>query len=148
MKVRDILKAKGGQCETIHPEATIKEAMDRIMDKKIGALPVMKDKNLVGIITERDIFRLIYKHREDLREIFDNKVADVMTTHLIIGVPDDDMEAVEALMTNNRFRHLPILDGKKLAGIVSIGDVVKMEAKNLKIENRYLQDYIVGKYPG
>ena len=119
--------------------------MDKIIEKGIGSLLVMNDDTLVGIISERDIFRLYHKHGEKAAAM---EVGDTMTRDIIIGIADDDVEAVKALMTNNRFRHLPIMERSKVVGIISIGDVVKSMATDLQIENRYLKDYITGKYPG
>jgi len=145
MTVRDLLKNKGSAYEWTGPETTIKEAMLVINEKKIGSLLVMKDNQLIGIISERDMFRTVLA-----KGIagFELTVGDAMTTDVIIGILDDNLDEVSALMTNNRFRHLPIMDGKSVVGIVSIGDVVKTQAHNLTIENRYLKDYITGKYPG
>lgn len=148
MKVRDILETKGKTIHTISPDASVKRAMDEIANRKIGALLVEEGGSLKGIITERDIFRLLYKSLDNWNQALDSKVSEVMTTNVVIGIPDDDVDMVEALMTNNRFRHLPIMEGEKIAGLVSIGDIVKNMAKNLQIENRYLKDYITGKYPG
>jgi len=140
-----MLDAKGHKYESIGPKNTIRDAMDRIMEKRIGSLLVMNENRLVGIISERDIFRLYHRHGEKAAAM---EVGDTMTRDIIIGIPDDDVEAVKALMTNNRFRHLPIMEGNEVVGIISIGDVVKSMATNLQIENRYLKDYITGKYPG
>lgn len=145
MKVRDILETKGRQCETIGPDKTVKEAMEKIAQKKIGALLVMDNESLLGIITERDIFRLVASRNE---AAFDKPVREYMSTNLIVGLPDDDIDVIMAYMTNNRFRHVPILENGKLAGIISIGDIVKAEVDDLKVENRYLNEYISGKYPG
>ncbi len=145
MKVRELLKTKSQDTETIEPDKSIKEAMDIIVAKRIGALPVLDKGELVGIITERDIFRLLHKNGAGA---FTFKVGDVMTRKLVVGILEDDIEMVQAVMTNNRFRHLPIMDGRKMVGILSIGDIVKSHVKNLQIENRYLIDYITGKYPG
>jgi len=144
MKVRDILKAKGEGFESIEPMRTIRDAMHKISEKKIGALLVMQDENPVGIITERDIFRLMVTQGEGA---FSKSVKEIMTENLIIGLPDDNVDAAMAYMTNNRFRHLPIMEGQKLIGIISIGDIVKAKVDNLQVENHYLKDYIAGKYP-
>ncbi|MBN2226403.1 MAG: CBS domain-containing protein [candidate division Zixibacteria bacterium] len=144
MTVRDLLKSKGSDFEWAGPETKIKEAMRKIDEKKIGSLLVMEDDELIGIISERDMFRtLLAKGTAG----FDITVGEVMTTNIVIGILDDNVDDVGSLMTNNRFRHLPIMDGKKVVGIISIGDVVKNQAHNLSIENRYLKDYISGKYP-
>ena len=94
---------------------------------------------------ERDIFRLMATHGESA---FSRPVKDFMTENLVVCVPDDDIDTAMACMTNNRFRHLPIVENKKVVGIISIGDVVKAQVHNLKVENHYLIDYITGKYPG
>jgi len=131
VKVKDILTTKGSDYFSIAPEITVKEAMESIADKKIGALLVISNEKLVGIITERDIFRMVASHNE---EAFEKPVADYMTTKLIVGLPEDSVDVAMAYMTNNRFRHLPIVDNNKVVGIISIGDLVKTEVKNLKVE--------------
>ncbi|RKX19167.1 MAG: histidine kinase [Candidatus Zixiibacteriota bacterium] len=145
MKVSDILATKGRKVVSIETANTLKEAMDSIVTNKIGALLILKEKELVGIISERDLIRELHKTGESA---LGKKVGEVMTTNIVVGLPDDDIEEVEALMTKNRFRHLPIFDKGKVAGIVSIGDIVKLLAADRKTENRYLKDYITGKYPG
>lgn len=144
MKVRDILKTKGPGYESVSPEQSIKEAISKLLEKKIGSLLVMKNNELVGIITDRDIF---WEMSREGDKVLNGKVAGLMTTKLIVGLPDDDIEIAMAYMTNNRFRHLPILDGSQVIGIISIGDIVKTQVHDLKVENRYLMDYITGKYP-
>jgi len=144
MKLKEILKAKGNQVETIGPAETIKHAMDKTIKKQIGALVVMERESIEGIITERDISRIVHEKGE---RAFDLAVSDVMTRRLIVCLPDDDIDMAMALMTNNRFRHIPIIHEKKLIGIISIGDIIKAQVHDLKIENRYLIDYITGKYP-
>jgi len=145
MKISEVLKAKGETIESIGPDNSIREAMDKIVDRKIGSLLVMKDDIAVGIISERDIFRLMATHGE---AAFSKPVREFMTENLVVCVPDDDIDMAMARMTNNRFRHLPIVENRKLVGIISIGDIVKTQVHNLKVENRYLIDYITGKYPG
>jgi CBS domain-containing protein len=144
MKLGDILNTKSSEIITISPNNTIKQAMDKIVEKKIGALLVMNGDIVVGIITERDIFRQIHQKGE---KAFSAAVRDIMTQNLVVGVPDDDVDLAMAMMTNNRFRHLPVMDAKKLVGLISIGDLVKVQVKDIQIENRYLMDYITGKYP-
>jgi CBS domain-containing protein len=147
MNVRDLLKAKNREIVTIKPDNTIAEAieaMQMIIDNKIGALPVVDGDELHGIVSERDMFRAIFDKHEAGMNL---KVSEIMTKNIVIGFPNDDVENVLALMTNNRFRHLPIMEDKKLIGIVSIGDVVAAKTVKLKVENHYLKDYIAGKYP-
>jgi len=145
MKIQDILKSKGSHVECIESHNTVREALARIVARKIGALLVVEDDTAVGIITERDILRLVAVCE---KEPLSGQVKDFMTRNLVIGLPDDDLDTAMACMTINRFRHLPIIEGQKVIGIVSIGDIVKAQVHNLKTENRYLFDYITGKYPG
>jgi len=144
MKLHDILKSKGTGFESIHSESNIVEAIEKLTEKKIGSLLVMKDDKLVGIITDRDVFWKVC--RMDDKKLA-GKVEEYMTRNIIVGLPDDDVDTAMAYMTNNRFRHLPVMDGQKVVGVVSIGDLVKAQVHNLKIENRFLTDYITGKYP-
>jgi CBS domain-containing protein len=140
MKIRDILRHKGTTVVTIGPEATIHDAMTTLVAHHIGSLVVTNDHDkIVGIITERDILRECAAHSEQVKE---TTVRRVMTTNLIIGVPDDEIGYVMGIMTNNRIRHLPIIDGEHLEGLISIGDVVKAQLEETEFENRYLKDYI------
>lgn len=145
MKVKDILAAKGTLVVTIQEEETIFHALQTFAKNKVGSLLVLNSKSdIVGIISPRDVLMELLKDCEKIRQI---KVKEVMTTNLIIGTPNDDLEYVMAIMTENRIRHLPILENKRLAGIISIGDVVKTQIKEIHAENRYLRDFIEGKYP-
>jgi CBS domain-containing protein len=140
MKIRDILRHKGTTVVTIRPQATIHDAMTILVAHHIGSLVVTNDHDkIVGIITERDILRECAARSEQVKE---TPVRQVMTTNLIIGVPDDDIGYVMGIMTNNRIRHLPIIDGEHLEGLISIGDVVKAQLEETEFENRYLKDYI------
>ncbi|UCC72490.1 MAG: CBS domain-containing protein [Gemmatimonadota bacterium] len=108
------------------------------MDHRIGALVVTRNHgSVVGIITERDILRESAERSDWLRETC---VRDVMTTDVIIGLPDDDLDYVMGIMTKNRIRHLPVLEGDQLAGIISIGDVVNIQLETTGFENRMLKD--------
>lgn len=144
MNVNDILNAKGRKVFTIESDNSLKDAMDSIIKNKIGALLVLEKNEFVGIISERDLIREFHKTGE---VALSKRIGKVMTTKIVVGILDDDIEEVEALMTENRFRHLPIMNNGEIAGIISIGDVVKLLAADRKSENRYLKDYIVGKYP-
>jgi len=146
MKVNDILKIKGPEVITIWEEKSVQEAIDLMVLNKIGALMVLNAAGkLTGIITERDVMRGYHAHPDSAGGL---AVKEIMTKKVIIGDGDDTLESVESIMTENRVRHLPIIAGKRLVGIISIGDVVKALSKESKIENRYLKDYIEGKYPG
>lgn len=145
MKVKDILAVKGTQVVTVSQEATVYEALQTFAANRVGSLLVVDDKGgIVGIIGARDALMAVVRACDEIRKI---KVKEIMTKNIIIGDPDDDLDSVEVIMTENRIRHLPIIKDNKLAGIVSIGDVVKAQLKNIHVENRYLKDYILGKYP-
>ncbi|NIN00155.1 MAG: CBS domain-containing protein [candidate division Zixibacteria bacterium] len=146
MKVKDILKDKGAKVVTISPEKSIYDAVKTLVQKNIGSLLVMDEKGgIAGIITERDVLRECERRFQELDQ---TKVKDVMTKDLIVASPDDDLDYVENIMTQNRVRHLPIIANKKLEGIISIGDIVNVMRGECTVENRYLKDYISGKYPG
>jgi len=146
MKIGDILTVKGAFVHTISPDATLQEVVNKLIDSRIGALVVCRrdaagNEELAGIITDRDILYASATGRRPLDEV---KVADVMTVTLITATPDDEVEQVMGLMTNRRIRHLPVLVGGRLAGIISIGDVVKAQHDRLAMENRFMKDYIAG----
>jgi CBS domain-containing protein len=140
MKIRDILRGKGTEVATISPEATIHEAMTILVNRRIGSLVVTDEKRkIAGIITERDILRECTARSERIKETL---VREVMTTDLIIGVPDDEVGYVMGIMTQNRIRHLPVMSDEHLEGLISIGDVVKAQLEETEFENRYLKDFI------
>lgn len=140
MKIRDLLRGKGTAVVTIRPEATIHDAMTMLVNRRIGSLVVLDAQGRVmGIITERDILRECAARSDQVKH---TRVQEVMTTNLIIGVPDDEVGYVMGIMTHNRIRHLPIMVGERLEGIISIGDVVKAQLEETEFENRYLKDYI------
>jgi len=123
MNVKHILATKGSSVITIHPQQTVAEAIDLLVANNIGAVVVVEDETPVGILSERDIIR----RAAHTRTVFALHVAEVMTKDPITGLPQDDIRSVANTMTQKRFRHLPIVDGDKLVGIVSIGDVVKAQ---------------------
>jgi len=146
MKVKDVLEEKGREVATIGADQTLGQVVRKLVEKNIGALLVLDQKGgIAGIITERDVLRQCDRHPESFADL---KVAEVMTKNLIVASPDDELDYVENVMTQNRVRHLPIIAGKKLEGIISIGDLVNQLRGECKVENRYLKDYISGKYPG
>jgi len=146
MKVKDILKNKGPEVITIHDEKSVYDAMEVLVKNRIGSLLALNQGGAItGILTERDILNVSYEKYDVLKTL---PVKEVMSTDLFIAEPGDELDAVENLMTENRIRHLPILEEKRLVGIISIGDVVKHQKKASQFENRHLKDYIDQKYPG
>jgi CBS domain-containing protein len=103
---------------------------------------VAEDNVVQGIFTERDILRLVARDPAGLARL---KVEEVMTRDVIVGLPEDSIEYVMEIMSQNRIRHLPVVDDGWLDGILSVGDVVNALRKNVEVENRYMRDYIQGK---
>lgn len=141
MRIRDILEEKGHEVVTVAPGRTVHEAMEVLVRHNIGAVVVVEDEEVAGILSERDILRL---GADDPGSLAETPVEGAMTADLVIGFPDDDLDYVMDVMTENRVRHLPILEDGDLCGIVSIGDVVKASRRDVEAENRYLRDYIQG----
>jgi CBS domain-containing protein len=145
MTVRELLKGKGGVV-TLPRGSTIRQAMEVLIRHNIGAVVIVDEKHVpVGIVSERDIMREAHNR---LNEISSTPVEKIMSSELIIGLPDDSMDYVQCIFTSNRIRHLPIIENGKMIGIISIGDVVKARLTQQEIENRYLRDFIMDKYPG
>jgi CBS domain-containing protein len=143
MRVKDILASKGSKVYSIEPDKSVRECIRTLVEQKIGALLVMEGDRIAGIITERDILREAGTHAGRLDQ---RRVRDAMTVDLIVGVPEDEINYVMGIMTKNRIRHLPILEGRELRGMVSIGDVVWASLTEAEFENRNLKEYITGTY--
>lgn len=136
-----ILKAKGNEVVTVNPGATMIEALEIMAEKNIGAIVVMDKGKLVGIFSERDFVREIAREQCLMLKL---PVESCMTKELYCVTPSSTMDECMAVMTNKHFRHLPVMQGEELVGIISIGDIVKnmIEDKDLLIDN--LQNYIFG----
>ena len=143
--VKDLLASKGGKIFSIPSKATLVEAVEALGERNVGALLVIDGGRLAGILSERDVVRAARKGFARLEKL---RVADLMTKDLIVCLPTDEVSYVMSIMTQNRIRHLPVMSGKELAGMISIGDVVKAQISEASAENRLLRDYIEGKYPG
>lgn len=141
--VRDILNAKDGKIQTISPKATVYEALEKMSEKEIGALVVMENKKVVGIISERDYARKIILHGKTSKQTL---VKEVMSAHLFSVTPDTSVEDAMVLMTGKHVRHLPVFEKNKFVGIISIGDVLKLVISNKDFLINQLSDYISGKY--
>jgi CBS domain-containing protein len=146
MRVSDVLRVKGRAVQTIGPSATIQDAMAILIAQRISCLPVVNDRReLVGIISDKDIFRKAYHDPKGFQGML---VEDLMTAEVIVGLDEDEVGYIAAIMTQNRIRHVPIVSDNLLTGLVSIGDVVKLQMTEIRVENRYLWEYINGSYPG
>jgi CBS domain-containing protein len=137
-----ILKSKPEQTvETVTPSTSVFDAVKRMAEKNIGALLVMEDAKIAGIVTERDYARKIVLLGRSSKE---TPVRDIMTFPVMVVRPDQTNEECMALMTDSRMRHLPVVDKGKLIGIISIGDLVKDIISEQKFIIEQLEQYITG----
>lgn len=142
MLIGQILATKGRDVVTIGPDATVAEAARLLRDRRIGAIVVIEgDGGLCGILSERDVAHGLADRGSDL---LDMRVADLMTPDVITCAPGDGIEKLMADMTKGRVRHLPVIDDGRLAGLISIGDLVKHRLEELEAEAHLLHDYIAG----
>lgn len=141
--VKDILDQKGHKAWTLGPEATVREALELMAKKGVGALFVVEKDEVVGVISERDYARKIILMG---RQSQDTPVRDIMTKEVYGVHHGTTAEECMALMTDKHIRHLPVCEEGKLAGVVSIGDVVKAIITDQKIKIENLENYIMGKY--
>ena len=139
MTIASVLRGKGSQVETIRAEDRLYDAVRLLGEKRIGALPVVEDGRIVGIISERDV---IYCLRDHGPECLEWQVARVMTSPAITADPSTDVLAALALMTQRRIRHLPVVEGGQITGIVSIGDLVKHRMERIEAEAEAMRAYI------
>ena len=137
MTIESILRRKGTDVTTIGPEASIKRAADWLSAKNIGALVVMRENAVLGLISEREIVRAFSRYGETAGSI---PVKEIMQHGVPTVSPDESVNRVMNLMTHHRVRHMPVLRGGQLAGIVSIGDVVKHRLEDLELETNVLRD--------
>ena len=143
MTLRDILKVKGSHVHAIAPHDTVLDAVARLMEHRIGALLVLDAGGVVaGIITERDVLRECQHRSATLGGI---QVGEVMTRDLVLCRLDDGVEHAMELVTKNRVRHLPVMDGGRVAGMISIGDLVKATLDAARDENQHLKEYITAR---
>ena len=144
MNVKQLLEQKPSRLITASPDTGLVNAMELLIKNRISCLPVIDKDQLVGILSDKDIFRAVYDKRSDFESL---SVGSAMTSELIVGVADDTVDYIANVMTENRIRHVPIVDGPRLVGLISIGDVVKHQMSSIEVENRYLRTYIEGGYP-
>ena len=137
----DILKHKGHAVWSVQPTNTVLEALRVMAEHDVGAVLVLEDGKLVGILSERDYARKVVLAGRSSKE---SQVKDVMTAHVVCVSPERSIDECMALMTNKRLRHLPVIDHKRLVGLVSIGDLVKATIDDQQFTITQLQSYIAG----
>ncbi len=143
MQVSNLLEGKGTMVVTVTREATVGDVIADLAHHRIGALVVSPDGIAIqGIVSERDIVKRLSVLRTQL---LDDPVASIMSTDVRVCSPSDDVESIMNLMTEHRFRHVPVVDGGRLVGIVSIGDVVKSRIQELEKDRNELMEYITAR---
>lgn len=139
--VRDILRAKGDQIWWISPDATVFSALELMAEKNVGALVVLDGETLAGIFSERDYARKVILKGKASKE---TAVREIMTSEVTTVRPGQSVDECMALMTDKRIRHLPVFEGEKLVGLISIGDVVKAVISEREFIIKQLENYITG----
>jgi len=143
--VDEILKQKGSRVWTIPGDAMVFEAIQLMAARNIGALVVVSRQKIEGIFSERDYTRKVALHGKSSR---DTLVSEVLSPGLLVATPQTTIEESMRIMTEHRVRHLPVLDGDALVGLVSIGDLVNWIISAQSVEIDQLHSYIAGQYPG
>jgi CBS domain-containing protein len=140
-----ILSQKSDEIFSVSPETTVHDAVAMMDEKNVGALLVMKGDKLVGMLSERDYTRKVMLRG---KKSADTKVSEIMSTNLTVTHPNEGVEECLRVMTDKRFRHLPVLDGEKVVGVISIGDLVKHVISCQSAAIAHLENYIHGGYSG
>lgn len=139
MTVRSILNTKGHQIMSVEPDAKLAAAIKLLAEKKIGAVLVMDQSRLEGILSERDIVRVLGDRGAGVLE---EPVSQVMTRKVVTCKETDTVAELMEMMTTGKFRHLPVLDNNEVVGLISIGDIVKRRVQEYESEQEALRDYI------
>jgi CBS domain-containing protein len=139
MTVRSILNTKGHQIMSVEPDAKMTAAIKLLGEKKIGAVLVMSQSRLEGILSERDIVRVLSERGAG---VLDEPVSSVMTRKVVTCRETDTVAELMETMTTGKFRHLPVVDNGKVVGLISIGDIVKRRVQEYETEQEALRDYI------
>jgi CBS domain-containing protein len=139
MTVRSILDTKGHHITSVTPDVTLTDAIKTLGDRKIGAVLVMEEGRIEGILSERDIVRVL---GECGAGVLDQPVSAVMTRKVVSCRPSDTVAGIMEMMTLGKFRHLPVLEDGRVVGLISIGDIVKRRVQEYEAEQEALRDYI------
>lgn len=143
MKIKDILKVKGTRVWTVRENQSIREALEILVKQNIGALLVCDEmqQQILGIISERDIVRGCYSARKNLDVAL---VREWMTRRIVTCSPEDEIAEIMSVMTTRRIRHIPVVVGSEIQGVVSIGDIVKSLLQDSEDQIQFLKEYIYG----
>lgn len=142
---KTLLEHKARDIWSISPTVTVFEAIKTMAENNVGALPVVENDRLVGMISERDYTRKVMLKGRSSK---DTPVGDIMTRDVVTVSPDQSVSECMSIITENRVRHLPVLDGTQLVGIISIGDLVRWTIATQRMTIEQLESYISGGYPG
>lgn len=140
-----VLSHKGTDVWSVEPETTVFDAIELMAEKNIGALPVMENGKLLGIVSERDYTRKVILKGKASKQ---TPVSEIMFSPVISATPEHTVEECLRIMTEHRIRHLPVVDGERVVGIVSIGDLVNWTISAQTATISHLESYIAGQYPG
>lgn len=144
MNVKDLLESKGKNIVSIDSGKSVEDALKEMSEKKISAMMVTENSRSVGIFTERDVVRCYINFEgRSFREIL---LKDAMTSNLIVAQMDDNLNAIMSVMIEKNIRHLPVVEGGNVIGMLSIRDVIQNQVGKLTSEIHYLKDYITGSY--
>ena len=139
MTVRAILDTKGHHIESVEPDARLSSAIKTLAERKIGAVLVMSEDRIEGILSERDIVRVL---GERGAAVLDEPVSTVMTRKVVSCKQADTVAAIMEMMTSGKFRHLPVTEEDRVVGLISIGDIVKWRVREYEAEQEALREYI------
>jgi CBS domain-containing protein len=142
--IRNLLRSKGSEVWWLPPDATVYEAIALMAEKRIGAVLICEEGRPVGIVSERDYARKVILMGRSSKE---TRVREIMSSPLITVTPDHTVDECMRIMTERRVRHLPVMEGDRVVGMISIGDLVKAIISAQAQTIRQLSDYISGKYP-
>jgi CBS domain-containing protein len=139
VRIANVLRVKGSVVATVHPDAPATVMLAQMAKHRVGAVVVVDDGAVVGMVWERDVIRLLHERGASLIQ---SNMLDIMNAEVISCMPTDEVDDILRIMTERRIRHLPVMVGDKLIGIVSMGDLVKARINELETNRAYLQSYI------
>ena len=139
MRISDLLRTKGATVATVDPATTVAGLIEALAEHNVGAMVVVDNEAVVGIVSERDVVRQLHAQGADL---LNSRVSEIMTSDVVTCSPDFSVNSLAEMMTERRIRHMPVLVDGRLTGIVSIGDVVKSRISQLESDREQLESYI------